>query len=245
MSVPEATARREPPAAGPGPAALPDEEVVARVRAGEGALFELLMRRHNQRVFRAARAVLRDDGEAEDVVQDAFVRAYRALDGFEGRAAFATWLTRIAVNEALARRRARIRTRPALEPAMSLPASTPDPERDAGDAELGRLLTAAVDGLPESLRVVFVLRDVEGLDTAETASCLDLSQAAVKVRLHRARHALRVELDRRLGAETRALFGFGAARCDRAVAAVLARLGIAGAAPASAGVPSGQGGDPG
>jgi len=210
-------------------AALSDEEVVARVLAGDLPLFEVLMRRHNQRLYRTARAIVRDDAEAEDVMQETYVRAYAALGQFEGRAQWATWLTRIAVNEALARVRARGRfvSREATEVMAKeppLPARSEGPEAAASARELGALVEHAMDDLPDTYRAVFVLREVQELSTAETAACLDVSEELVKVRLHRARAELRRLMDARLGAATREVFDFHASRCDRVVAAVLERI---------------------
>jgi RNA polymerase sigma-70 factor (ECF subfamily) len=220
---------------GPGAgAALADEEVVARVLAGDLALFEVLMRRHNQRLYRTARAIVRDEAEAEDVMQETYVRAFAALRQFEGRAQWSTWLTRIAVNEALARVRARGRfvSREASEimedDAMAedpqRPVRLEGPEATASARELGALVERAIDELPDTYRTVFVLREVQELSTAETAACLDVSEELVKVRLHRARAELRRHMDARLGAATREVFDFHATRCDRVVAAVLERI---------------------
>ena len=204
---------------------VPDDEVVRRVRAGETIWFAVLMRRYNQRLFRAARAILGNDTEAEDVVQDAYVRAYTHLDQFAGRAAFATWLTRIAMHEALARLRRRKLFVDADEEDMeSLVSEAPDPEAEAFASSTRALLEAAVDALPQAYRSVFMLREVEGLSTAETAECLELSEEAVKVRLHRSRALLRKEIYARTGAATASAFQFAGARCDRIVATVLARI---------------------
>jgi RNA polymerase sigma-70 factor (ECF subfamily) len=200
---------------------------VARAGAGDDAAFATLMRRHNQRLFRLARAVVRDDREAEDVVQEAYVRAFTHLDQFEGRARFATWLSRIALHEALARvrRGRRFAALPEEETLSDLPVTARSgPEDRAANRELAVALAAAVDALPESHRAVFVLREVEGLSTAETAEVLGLSQPNVKVRLHRARAALRADLERRLGGEVPRLWAFDGERCDRVVAEVVERL---------------------
>lgn len=210
-----------------------DEEVVRRVLDGEGALYELLMRRHNQRIYRVARAILRDEAEAEDVMQDAYVRAYQNLASFEGRAKFVTWLTRIAVHEALTRSRRRLRFQ-ALDPAdesngeimQSPPSTTRSPEQQAYDRELAAVLEKAVQSLSEDHRLVFVLRDVEGMSTEETAQCLNLTEENVKVRLHRARAGLRKRLYRVVGGTTARCFQFHAVRCDRVVKNVFATLGI-------------------
>jgi len=212
------------PAPGLEPATATDEEIVARVRQGETALFELLMRRHNQRLYRVARSIVRDDGEAEDVMQDAYVRAFEHLDQFEGRARFATWLTRIAVHEASARLRRRGRLVAIEENMPTLVSSAAGPEERAADRELGRTLEAAVAALPAVYAPVFMLREVEGLSTEETAACLDLNTETVKTRLHRGRAFLRRHLDDRMGAALRETFRFGAARCDRTVVAVMARI---------------------
>ena len=217
--------------------ALTDEEVVARVLAGETALYEVLMRRHNSRLFRVARAIVRDDAEAEDVMQEAYVRAYGELPRFEGRARWSTWVTRIAINEALARVRRRgrfvdtdvndleLREDGSMRsPDDSRSAERPGPEDLASTRELGAFIERAVDALPDIYRIVFVLREVEGLSTAEAASSLGVSEEVVKVRLHRARAELRRLLDERVGAATREVYGFHLSRCDRVVAAVLARI---------------------
>jgi RNA polymerase sigma-70 factor (ECF subfamily) len=208
-------------------AALPDEEIVPRILAGETALFEILMRRHNERIYRAARAILRDDREAEDVMQETYVNAYAHLDQFDGRAKFSTWLTKIAVYEALARARKRGRYEPledrSLETFMPITAS-PDPERQAFGRELGALIESAVDGLGNGYREVFMLRQVEGLSTAETAQVLGLSEDVVKTRFSRARHALQEDLQGRIGGAASNAFTFGQARCDAVVIAVLPRL---------------------
>lgn len=214
------------------PEALTDEEVVRRVRRGETALFEVLMRRYNQRLFRLARAIVRDEAEAEDVLQQAYVNAYAHLHQFAGEARFSTWLTRIATYEAFARLRRRGRRKETPmgegEEAMDdLPAPQPTPERQAFAGELRHALETSLDSLPEAYRTVFVLRDVEGLSTSEAAECLDVSEDVVKTRLHRARALLREELFERAGISARSVFAFDGERCDRIVASVLARLGVA------------------
>jgi RNA polymerase sigma-70 factor (ECF subfamily) len=211
---------------------LSDQEVVRRVKAGEGALFELLMRRYNQRVYRVARSILRDEAEAEDVMQQAYVNAYVHLDQFADRAKFSTWLTRIAVYEALARRKRRgrlteIDSMPEGDGADGvLTSKFPDPEQEAITGELRAALETSLDAIPEMYRMTFVLREVEGLSTAEAADCLETSEDVVKTRLHRAKVLLRRELMARAGSTARSAFGFHAVRCDRVVAAVLRRLQI-------------------
>lgn len=216
------------------PAGLSDEETVARVLDGETPLFEVLMRRHNERLYRAARAILRDDLEAEDVVQEAYVNAYSHLAQFDGRAKFSTWLTKIAVYEAFARARRRGRYEPLDDSSLEtlMPTSAPpDPERQAFGRELGILIESAVDGLGDGYREVFMLRQVEGLSTAETAEVLGLSEDAVKTRFSRARSALQRHLLERVDDAAATAFTFGQARCDRVVAVVLQRIGAI--APAS------------
>lgn len=206
-----------------------DEEIVERVLAGDSALFEILMRRHNQRVYRIVRGILRDDGEAEDVMQDAYVRAYQHLRQFEGRASFVTWLTRIAMHEAFARAE-RMKRQTSLdsdESSFESIMATPKedtPERNAANRELGTALETAILSLPPKYRSVIMMRDVEELNTAEAASALEISEDAVKVRLHRARALVRRALYRQSGQCARELFTFPATRCDRVVAAVLARI---------------------
>lgn len=201
-----------------------DDDVVQRVLAGDVTLFEILMRRHNQRVYRAVRAVLGTDDEAEDVMQQAYLNAYEHLGQFAGNAQFSTWLIRIAVNEALARRRRRTFVEGEEVVAINLVDEAPDPERQAAASELREAMENEVASLPDSFRVVFVLREVEGLSTAETAECLDVSEDVVKTRLHRARTTLRENLYRRAGVTLESLFTFGNARCDRVVSTVMSKI---------------------
>jgi len=211
-------------------ASLTDEEVVSRVLDGETALLEVLMRRHNERVYRAARAILRDEREAEDVMQQAYVNAFEHLAQFDRRAKFSTWLTKIAVYEALARARQRGRY-DSLDEMDVMPVETlmpitqrPDPERETFGRELGRLIESAVDRLGDGYREVFMMRQVEGLSTAETAQVLGVSEDVVKTRFSRARHALQEDLLARTCEAAATAFTFGQSRCDRVVAAVLDRL---------------------
>ena len=207
-----------------------DEEIVDRVRSGETALYEILMRRYNQRLYRVARAILRDDAEAEDVMQDAYVRAYEHLDQFARRAPFSTWLTRIAVHEALARVRRRNRTDPIAdgehegELVMHLAEPSLNPEQSASTAEVGHLLEEALLALPQQFRSVIMLRDIEELSTGETAEALEITEENVKIRLHRGRALMRGWLFQRFGAKAKDAFPFMGARCDRVVRNVFARL---------------------
>jgi RNA polymerase sigma-70 factor (ECF subfamily) len=215
------------------PETLSDEEVVYRVRAGETALYEVIMRRYNQRLYRIARAILHNDGEAEDVMQDAYVRAYEHLDQFAARAPFATWLTRIAVHEALARLRGRNRiqslddTEDNGDQSMQITSKSPDPEQSASGAQLRGLLEEAVLGLPEHYRIVIMLRDIEELSTAETADALDLTEDNVKIRLHRGHGMIRSWLFERIGAGAKEAFPFMGVRCNRVVEGVFNRLAAA------------------
>ena len=216
---------------------LGDAELAALARQGDGAAFRVIMQRHNRRLYRAARAVLHDDGEAEDVVQEAYVRAFAALGNFRGDSSLATWLTRIALNEALGRLR---RRRPTVEietfdarpeaRVIPFPLMSPDmnPEQAAARQDVRRLLERAIDALPEPFRVVFVLRDVEELSIEETAAQLGLRPETVKTRLHRARRRLREALDAELASALTDAFPFAGARCARITDAVLKRLGLPG-----------------
>jgi len=212
------------------PESLTDEEVVCRVRMGETALYEVIMRRYNQRLYRVARAILHNDAEAEDVMQDAYVRAYEHLGQFAARAPFSTWLTRIAVHESLARLRRRNRNQPLDEmdydggSSMELTSNAPGPEQNASSAQLRELLEEAILGLPENYRTVIMLRDVEEMSTSETAEALDLTEDNVKVRLHRGHGMIRSWLVERIGTKAKDAFPFMGARCDRVVAAVFAKL---------------------
>ena len=205
---------------------LTDEEIVVRVRGGDSALFELIMRRHNERIYRTIRSILRNESEVEDAMQQSYVDAYEHLGDFAGRARFSTWLTRIAVHEALARRR---RQQPETisegEAMEDLPGPERNPEQRTQDGETQRLLVAAIDELPEHFRTVFVLRAVQGLSVEETAEALALEEATVKTRLHRARALLQRAILARTEPEVSRALPFPATRCDRVVAGVLRRIG--------------------
>ena len=221
MTVPEQTAIRQ----------LTDEEIVRQVLEGETELFELIMRRYNQRLYRVVRAILRDDDESEDVMQDAYVKAYEHLRQFAGRSQFSTWLTRIAIHEALARVKRNKRTEQVDMETIETGEGTPvmkarsqNPEEETAGAELRRTLESAVLAIPEQFRLVLMMRDIEQMSTAETAAALDLSVENVKVRLHRARALVRKQLYLTAGAQAHAAFGFMGERCDRIVKSVLMRL---------------------
>jgi RNA polymerase sigma-70 factor (ECF subfamily) len=209
-----------------------DEEVVERVLSGETALFEIVMRRYNQRLYRVTRAILRDDAEAEDVIQDAYVRAYAHLRQFAARARFSTWLTRIAVHEALARLQRRRPMVPfeegndlANDSETSIPRISESPEQQTLNMEVGRLLENAVLCLPDKYREVLMLRDVEGMSTTEVADTLELTEENVKVRLYRARALIREDLYARLGSVAGNAFSFMGSRCDRVVLRVFELIG--------------------
>jgi RNA polymerase sigma-70 factor (ECF subfamily) len=214
--------------------ALPDAEIVRRVRAGERGLFEILMRRHNRRIFRATRAVVAIEHEVEDVMQQAYINAFSHLHQFEERSQFSTWLTRIALNEAFGWRRKMRLSKATGETSDcqedrrqfmdEIRSPEPDPEHQAYAQELRSVLEEAVDTLPEAYRPVFMLRDVEGMSTSETGDGLGLREEAVKTRLHRARAMIRRAVTARLGSAAAGAFQFHAPRCDRVVAAVLTKI---------------------
>ena len=220
--------------------ALPDADLVARARAGEQAAFEPIMRRYNRRLFRAARGVVDSDAEAEEAVQDAWVRAYHRLGQFEGPDGLGAWLTRIAVNEARMRRRragsAGLETldEATLEGVAMTRGSdrSPSPEEATSNEQLGGVLERCIDRLPTTFRETFVLRAVEGLSVAETAASLGINEATVKTRFHRSRRELRRALSRELRGAMGEAYPFAGHRCDRTVAAVFRRLsGSSGDAP--------------
>jgi RNA polymerase sigma-70 factor (ECF subfamily) len=207
----------------------PDEAVVRRVLAGEIDLYEVIMRRYNRRLFRVARSIVREDDEAEDVMQDAYVRAYEHLRQFEGASSFGTWLTRIAVHEALARVRRRNRNASLDEETVDENRMMATKERTAEqntlDRELRVVLEDAVDALPPAFRAVFILRTVEEMSTAEVAAALEIPEDTVKTRLFRARGLLQKTLTDRIDGATRETFAFERPRCDRVVASVFERIG--------------------
>lgn len=214
---------------------LPEPELVAFARAGDREAFRAIMTRCNQRLFRVARAVVRDEAEAEDVLQESYARAFAAIAGFRGEAGIATWLTRIVLNEAHGRLRRRKVTveLDELEAAqggggqvLNFPnmGKSADPEADAARGQIRRILERAVDDLPEPFRLVFILREVEELTVEETASHLGLKVETVKTRLHRARRRLREALDAQLADVMVGAYPFLGARCARITEAVLKRL---------------------
>ena len=216
-------------------AATDDPQLVARIAGGDHTAFEVLMRKYNGKLFRIARAILKDDRDAEDVLQEAYLDAYRHIQDFRGDSQVGTWLTRIVINQALMRLRKEKR-RSVIVPFRA--ARTNEAEQGEADvvdnrtespsnrvlrAEIRRILERRIDELPLSFRTVFVMREVEDMSVQETAECLGLSPATVRTRLFRARGLLRESLAREMDVAAVDVFGFAGARCDRIVATVLAR----------------------
>ena len=214
--------------------ALGEVQLVRRAQAGERDAFRVIMQRGNQRLFRVARSIVRDNSEAEDVVQESYTRAFAALGAFRGEAGIMTWLTRITLNEA----RGRLRRREPMvgldevEQAQNKGAEVipfpslgdGDPEAAAARVQIRNLIERAVDELPEAFRVVFVMREIQECDIEETAASLNLNPETVKTRLHRARRLLRQSLDEKLATAITGAFPFLGARCEHITNAVLARL---------------------
>jgi RNA polymerase sigma-70 factor, ECF subfamily len=216
-------------------ASLSERDLVARAQRGERDAFRAIMKRGNQRLFRVARAIVGDDAEAEDVVQDAYLRAFTHLDGFRGEASVLTWLTRIAINEANqhVRRRRPVVGLEAIEAAQAsggdvimFPTSDAalTPEADAARAQMRRIIETAIDDLPEAFRLVFILRDIEDCSAAEAADSLGVREETVKTRLHRARRLLRTALHQKMVSTVGEAFPFLGRRCERITEAVLGRL---------------------
>jgi RNA polymerase sigma-70 factor (ECF subfamily) len=211
---------------------LPDDSLVERAREHDLAAFEALMRRHNRRLFRVTRGVLRDSDEAQDAVQEAYLRAFTRLDTYQPTGRFGAWLTRVALNEALMMRRRSPADTVSLDDvgdqAISVEESTasdaPSADQFVEAAHARALLEHAIDALPENFRMVFLMRAVEGLDVRETAESLGINPNTVRTRLFRAQRILRGDLSRRLHTESSEVFDFGAERCDAVVTAVFARL---------------------
>jgi RNA polymerase sigma-70 factor (ECF subfamily) len=214
-----------------------DAELARQIRRGNHSAFKGLMRQFNRRLYRTARAILKDDAAAEDVLQDAYVAIYRNIGDFRGEAGLSTWLTRIVVNQALqvlraTRRQAVVIPMESLRDSdwhaigTTMNHSQPDTPEDAAlRAEMRRLLERKIDALPDAFRTVFVLREVEELSVEETAACLDIPEATVRTRLFRAKARLRESIAREIDVAAQNAFEFAGARCDRIVANVLARIG--------------------
>lgn len=214
----------------------PDSELIALTVSGMTEAFGAIITRYNQRLYRVARTILHDNAEAEDAVQDAYLRAFTGLKDFRGEAGLGTWLTRIAVNESLGRLRRRRKSEPLDDAAPSWRTAEAEilvfpgaqrpmnPEQSLAIGEVRHLLERAIDDLPPAFRIVFVLRDIEGLSVEETADQLDLAEATVKTRLYRARRRLRKSLDDTVSSALRDTFPFRGARCERIRTSVLARI---------------------
>ena len=210
----------------------PDAELARRVAGGDPQAFETLMRRYNRALFRTARAILRDDAEAEDALQEAYLQAYRTIGSWRGDARLSTWLARVVANEALMRLRkyARRDAIVPLHPGVSMeniPEATMEkgPENEARRAEIRKLLEQRIDALPGAYRAVFMLRGVEEYSVEETATILQIPEATVRSRFHRARSLLREGLASEVDLACEDAFGFAGERCDRIVSKVMARLG--------------------
>lgn len=213
-----------------------DAELVRRALARDGSAFRIIMKAHNQRLYRLARGVVRNDSEAEDIVQEGYVRAFMHLDSFRGDSTLATWLSRIVINEALGRLR---KKRRALEQSMSgdptieakviqfpLNANNDDPERTMAQRQILEFVERATDNLPDAYRTVFVARVIEGLSIDETAELLGIRPETVKTRLFRARKLVRRQLDEQIGPVLMDAFPFAGRRCERLTLAVLERIGL-------------------
>lgn len=219
---------------------LSDVEIARRIAAGDEDAFCLLMRRHNRAMYRTARSILRDDAEAEDAVQAAYLLAYRSMGGFRGDAKLSTWLVRIAVNEAIARVRKRNRSAEVIQLGGEIEydrlaeelhmddSPSPQPEQLALRAEMLRLVESKIDALPSAFRAVFVLRAVQEMTVEEAAACLGIPEATVRSRFFRARGLLREALASEVDFALENVFAFDGARCDRIVANVLAQISGAG-----------------
>ena len=219
------------------PAGMADAELVARALRRDEAAVRAIMQVNNRRLYRLARGILRNDGEAEDVVQETYVRAFTHLEDFRGDSSLATWLGRIAINEALGRLR---RQRPNVDWTTLPPgtleaqiiqfpnsASSDDPEKSMAQREIQHVVEHAIDELPEAFRIVFITRVIEGMNVEETAEILGLKPETVKTRLHRARTMLRENVEKKIGPVVMDAFPFAGKRCERLTEAVLKRLGLA------------------
>jgi RNA polymerase sigma-70 factor (ECF subfamily) len=217
------------------PAAISDAELVRRARGRDEAAIRLILQANNRRLYRLARGILRNDSEAEDVVQETYVRAFTHLEDFRGDSSLATWLGRIAINEALGRLRRRRSTVEwtSLPPGtleaqiiqFPLSAASQDPEKSMAQREIQHVVEHAIDELPDAFRIVFITRVIEGMNVEATAEILELKPETVKTRLHRARTMLRENVERKIGPIVMEAFPFAGKRCERLTEAVLKRLG--------------------
>ena len=217
------------------PASTSDAELVQRARDRDEAAIRLIMQSNNRRLYRLARGILRNDGEAEDVVQETYVRAFTHLESFRGDSSLATWLARIAMNEALGRLRRRKQNvewttlPPGVLEAQIIQfplSATSDPEKSMAQREIQQVVEHAIDDLPEAFRIVFITRVIEGMNVEETAEILELKPETVKTRLHRARTMLRDNVEKKIGPVVMEAFPFAGKRCERLTDAVLKRLGL-------------------
>ena len=223
---------------------MDDHELVQLARSGDAGVFRTIMQRHNRRLYRVARGILGRDADTEDVVQETYVKAFEHLAAFRGESSLSTWLTRIAINEALGRKR---KHRPTTDLStvdmideqgevrvLIFPGARAEsnPESEASRAEIRRLLERAIDDLPEAFRIVFVMREIEQMNVEETASQLEIPSETVKTRLHRARRLLREALQEKLGSALQDTYAFDGERCERMTRAVLHRMGLGALEPA-------------
>lgn len=204
------------------PEPVPDETLIARILAGEKRLFELLMRKYNQRLYRIGMSILENEAEAEDAMQTAYINAYEHLSGFERRASFGTWLTKIMLNQCYEQRRKNRRLHTTTEQTDNIVIMN-TAVNELANKELGRTLQQAVAKLPEKYRVVFVLREIEDLSVRETSAALQIEESNVKVRLNRAKSMLRENLN---GYMKDHVYSFHLSKCDRIVNRVLEHLGL-------------------
>ncbi|MER9359639.1 RNA polymerase sigma factor [Mesorhizobium sp. M0500] len=215
------------------PAASGDMQLVGRALARDGDAFRTIVKAHNQRLYRIARGLVRNDSEAEDIVQEAYVSAFAHLEAFRGDASLATWLSRIVINEALGRLRKRRRMvampeNPQAEIIRFPLNPSDDPERTMAQRQILELVERATDSLPDVYRMVFVARVIEGLSIEETAELLGVRPETIKTRLHRARALVRKALDDQIGPVLLDAFPFAGRRCERLTNAVMQRLGLSG-----------------
>lgn len=211
-----------------------EQDLIERAKARDASAVRAILQANNQRLFRIARGILRDDSEAEDVVQETYVRALSHLDGFRGDSSLSTWLSRIAMNEAMGRLRGRRRSlqaaplaleRPEAE-VIPFPSASSDPEKSMAQRQIQEVVEHAIDELPEPFRLVFITRVMEEMTIEETAELLSIKPETVKTRLHRARTMLRENVERRIGPVMLEAFPFAGRRCERLTDAVLRRLGL-------------------
>ncbi len=217
-------------------ARMDDGDLVRRALARDSSAFRAIMQAYNRRLYRIARSILRDEAEAEDAVQESYVRAFTHLQNFRGESSLATWLSRITINEALGRLRARrvtvdiatVETRGAAAEIIPFPLTSrsDDPERTMAQRQLLQLVEKATDNLPEVYRTVFITRVIEGMSVEETADILNLRPETVKTRLHRARRLVHEQLNKQIGPVLMDAFPFAGRRCERMTAAVMNRLGL-------------------